>query len=136
MLEGGLLVGSGTSLTERRNLALSDSIALVVQISVRISRSNRRKGTNSAPGAFPELDDGRVLRFPGAAERGCRTSGPRRLAEGEPLRGVGTSHWLGYQPVAVLVQEGVRLHGPLSSGKGEEIEVVFEYELIIRVRRI
>ena len=36
------------ALTGRRNLALSDSIALVVQISVRISLSNRRKGTNSA----------------------------------------------------------------------------------------
>ena len=49
MLEDGLLGGKWPrALTERRNLALSDSIALVVQISVRISRSNRRKGTNSA----------------------------------------------------------------------------------------
>jgi len=36
------------ALTERRNRAFSDSIALVVQISVRISLSKRRKGTNSA----------------------------------------------------------------------------------------
>src|SRR6202034_4300500 len=34
--------------TARRSRALMDSIALVVQITVRISRSNRRNGTNSA----------------------------------------------------------------------------------------
>jgi hypothetical protein len=34
--------------TARRSLALIDSIALVVQIIVRISLSNRRNGTNSA----------------------------------------------------------------------------------------
>jgi hypothetical protein len=35
-------------LTDRRNRAFSDSIALVVQISVRISLSKPRNGTNSA----------------------------------------------------------------------------------------
>jgi hypothetical protein len=34
--------------TARRNRALIDSIAFVVQITVRISRSNCRNGTNSA----------------------------------------------------------------------------------------
>jgi hypothetical protein len=36
------------ALTERRNRALRLSIALVVQISLRISVSKRRNGTNSA----------------------------------------------------------------------------------------
>jgi hypothetical protein len=35
-------------LTERRNRAFSDSIALVVQMMVLISRSKARNGTNSA----------------------------------------------------------------------------------------
>jgi len=34
-------------LTERRNRALIDSLAFVVQISVRISLSKARNGTNS-----------------------------------------------------------------------------------------
>jgi len=34
--------------TARRSLAFMDSIAFVVQITVLISRSNRRNGTNSA----------------------------------------------------------------------------------------
>jgi hypothetical protein len=36
------------ALTARRSRALIDSIALVVQMMVRISLSNCRKGTNSA----------------------------------------------------------------------------------------
>jgi len=49
VLEGGLLVGKcPRALTERRKRALSDSMALVVQITVRIWGSKARKGTNSA----------------------------------------------------------------------------------------
>ena len=49
VLEGGLLGGNVAAGFDRAaDLALSDSIALVVQIGVRISRSDRRKGTNSA----------------------------------------------------------------------------------------
>ena len=36
------------ALTERRKRAFSDSMALVVQITARISRSKAKKGTNSA----------------------------------------------------------------------------------------
>jgi hypothetical protein len=36
------------ALTARRSLALIDSMALVVQMMVRISLSNARNGTNSA----------------------------------------------------------------------------------------
>jgi hypothetical protein len=42
-------VGKGPrAFTARRSRALMDSIALVVQITVLISRPNRRNGTNSA----------------------------------------------------------------------------------------
>jgi hypothetical protein len=57
----------------------------------------------------------------------------RGLAEGEPLRGVAIIIWLGYQPVAVGVQEGVRLHGVRYMVNGE---LVYELELIIRIRRV
>jgi hypothetical protein len=59
-------------LTERRNRAFSDSIALVVQMIDLISLSKARNGTNSGPGVLPEPDDRRVAGLPGAAELGER----------------------------------------------------------------
>src|SRR4029077_6418191 len=56
-----------------------------------------------------------------------------RLAEGVKLCRVGKALRLGYQPVAVLVQEGVRLHGVRYSGK--RAVHVYEHELVIRVWR-
>jgi len=76
VLEGGLLGGNVAAGLDR---AAEPGIERLDRVGGADQRADLpagpQEGHELGPGAFPELDDGRVLRFPGAAERGCGTSG-------------------------------------------------------------
>jgi hypothetical protein len=76
-LEGGLLGREVAAGFHGAPVAGIERLAFVVQMMVRISRSNRRNGTNSAQGVLPEPYDGGValLSFPGEIGEGVERDG-------------------------------------------------------------